>query len=230
MPAELRSPKKGLINIKNNDQKCFVWCHVRHINPVKTHTERITQNDKKLVNDLNYDRVPVREKYLSKIETKNNIFINVYFYENKPFFPFDVSDQEFENSMDLLLVIDENKSHYTYIKYFNRFMFHKTKNKNKKYFCISCLQYFSSKSVLTEHKNVCLSIIGAQFVRLEIGTTEFKNYFKQIAVPFKVYADFECNLKSVESYEDSYAKNIKITFLVALLTKLFVLMINLSSH
>ena len=35
LPAELKSPKKGLINIKNNDQKNFLWCHVRHINPVK---------------------------------------------------------------------------------------------------------------------------------------------------------------------------------------------------
>ena len=37
---------------------------------------------------------------------------------------------------------------------------------------------------------------------------EFKNYFKQIPVPFKssIYADFECNLKSVESYEGSYSK------------------------
>ena len=42
LPAELRSSKKGLINIKNNDQKCFLWCHVRHINPVKIHPERIT--------------------------------------------------------------------------------------------------------------------------------------------------------------------------------------------
>ena len=39
-----------------------------------------------------------------------------------------------KNSMDLLLVFDENKSHYVYIKYFDRFMFRKTKNKNKKYF------------------------------------------------------------------------------------------------
>ena len=30
LPAKLRSPKKGLINIKNNNQKCFLWCHVRH--------------------------------------------------------------------------------------------------------------------------------------------------------------------------------------------------------
>ena len=150
----------------------------------------------------------------------------MFCYENKLTFPFYVSDQKFENSMDLLLVTDGDKSHYVYIKDFNRFMFHKTKNKNKKYFCKSFLQCFSSKNVLTEHKKVCLSINGAQSVRLEKRTIEFKNYFKQIPVPFKIYADFECNLKSVESYEGSYSKNIKITFLVVLLTNLFVLMIN----
>ena len=119
---------------------------------------------------------------------------------------------------------------YVYIKDFKRFMFHKTKNKNKKNFCKSCLQCFSSKNVLTEHKKVCLSINGVKSVRLEKGTIEFKNYFKQIPVPFKVYADFECNLKSVENYEGSYSKNIKITFLVVLLTNLFVLMMNLLSQ
>ena len=74
-PAELRSPKNGPINIKNEDQKCFLWCHVRHINPVKIHPERITREDKKLANDLDYDRVgfPVPEKDISKIEIKNNI-------------------------------------------------------------------------------------------------------------------------------------------------------------
>ena len=62
LPAELESPKKVLNNIKNNNQECFLWCHVRHINPVKMHHERVTQEDKKLVNNLNYDgaEVPVR--------------------------------------------------------------------------------------------------------------------------------------------------------------------------
>ena len=55
LPAELRSPKKGLINIKTNDQKCFLWCHIRHVNLVKIHPGRITREDKKLVNSLNYD-------------------------------------------------------------------------------------------------------------------------------------------------------------------------------
>ena len=41
LPIELRSPRKGLINIKNKDKKCFLWCHVRHINPSKEHPGRI---------------------------------------------------------------------------------------------------------------------------------------------------------------------------------------------
>ena len=80
---------------------------------------------------------------------------------------------------------------------------------------------------MTKHKEVCLSINGAQSVRLEKGTIEFKNYFKQIPVPFKIYADFECNLESVESYEGFYSEKHQDTLLVVLLTSLFVLMINL---
>ena len=58
-------------------------------------------------------------------------------------------------------------------------------------------------------KKFVLSINGAQSVRLEKGTIEFKKYFKQIWVPFKVYADFECNLENIESYEGSYSKRYK---------------------
>ena len=134
-------------------------------------------------------------------------------------------DQKFEDSMGLLLLIDDNKSHYVYIKDLDRFMFHKTKSKNK-YFCKSCLQYFSSKNVLTKHKEACLSINALQSVRLEKGTIDFKKIFKQIPFPFKIHVDFESNLKAVEIYEGFYSKNIKITFLVVLLTSLFVLMIN----
>ena len=108
--------------------------------------------------------------------------------------------------MDLLLIIDEKKSHYVYIKDFDRFMFYKTKNKNRKWFCRSCLQCFSSENVLIKHKENCLSINGKQSVKLEKGIIKFENYFKQIPVPFKIYADFECNLKIVESYEGSYSK------------------------
>ena len=114
-----------------------------------------------------------------------------------------------------------------YTKDFNTFMFHKTKNKNKKWFCKSCLQCFSSEKVLIKHEEDCLSINGVQSVNVEEGIIEFENYFKQLPAPFKIYADFECNLRDVEIYEGSYTKNIMIMFLVLLLIKLFVLAINL---
>ena len=41
LSVELRSPKKGLISIKNKDQKCFLWCHIRHIKHSKVHPQRI---------------------------------------------------------------------------------------------------------------------------------------------------------------------------------------------
>ena len=85
-------------------------------------------------------------------------------------------------------------------------MFRKTKHENKKYFWKRCLLCFCIKNVLTEHKEVFLSINGAQSVRLGKRTNEFKSYLKQIPVPFKIYADFEFNLESVEIWEGSYSK------------------------
>ena len=89
-----------------------------HINPVKIHPEIIKQTDKELVNvlimiELNF---LFERKVLRKIEIKNNICINVFGRENRVIFPIYISDQKFENSMDFLLVINENKSHYVYIK------------------------------------------------------------------------------------------------------------------
>ena len=43
---------KGLINIKNNDNKCFLWCHIRHLNLMKRHPERITKEYKKILMTL----------------------------------------------------------------------------------------------------------------------------------------------------------------------------------
>ena len=87
---------------------------------------------KESAEELNYDEIefPIQEKDFNKIEIKNNICINVFGYENRLVFPIYISDQKFEDSMDLLLLIDNDKSHYVYFKEFDRFMFHKTKNKN----------------------------------------------------------------------------------------------------
>ena len=65
-------------------------------------------------------------------------------------------------------------------------MFHNTKNENKKWFCRSYLQCFTSETVLIKHKEICMSINGKQSVKLEKGIIEFENYFKQIPVTFKI--------------------------------------------
>ena len=90
LPVELRSPRKGLINIKNKDKKCFLWCHVRHINPSNEHPARILKTDNKSAGELDYDGIefPLQEKDFNKIEVKNNICINVFGYENDWFFQF----------------------------------------------------------------------------------------------------------------------------------------------
>ena len=74
----------------------FFWCHVRHTNPIKLHPERIRQTDKELANDLDYDGIkfPVDKEDFSKIETKKNICINVFCFENKLVFPIYISDQK----------------------------------------------------------------------------------------------------------------------------------------
>ena len=118
-------------------------------------------------------------------------------------FPIYISYQKFEDSINLLLLIG---NFYVYIKDFERFMFQKTKTKNKKWFCKSCLQYFSSKTLLIKHEENYLSVNGKQSIKLEKGLIKSANYFKLIPVPFKIYADFECNLKSVKCNEGSYTE------------------------
>ena len=133
---DLKNSRKDLIKIKNDDNKCFLWCHIRHLNSVKIHPERITKKDKEMVSELGngWIRFPVSKKDYCKTEKQNNIRINVFCYENKLTYPVYLSNRKFSDCMDLLLISSENKSHYVYFRDFNRFMFNKTKNRNKKFY------------------------------------------------------------------------------------------------
>ena len=84
LPTELKNPKKGLINIKNKDDKCFRWCHIRYLNPQERNPQRIKKEDKEIINELNYDGIdfPLSQKHYNKVEKQNNIRINVFGYEN----------------------------------------------------------------------------------------------------------------------------------------------------
>ena len=119
LPTELKNPKKGLINIRNKDDECFRWCHIRHLNP-----QRIKKVDKKMINELNYDGIdfPLSQKHYNKVEKQNSIRINVFGYENGQPFPIHISKETFKDQMNLLLITDDEKKHYVLIKDLNAFM------------------------------------------------------------------------------------------------------------
>ena len=82
-------------------------CHVRHSNPAEEHPGRIKKADRRIASNLNYQGIefPVQEKHF-------NICINVFRYENELVYPIFISKQTFEDSIDLLLLIENDKSHY----------------------------------------------------------------------------------------------------------------------
>ena len=79
LPIELENPAKGLINIKNKDDECFRWCHIRHLNPQKTNPQRIKRVDKQFIEGLDYANIefPVSQRQYNKIEKQNDIRISV---------------------------------------------------------------------------------------------------------------------------------------------------------
>ena len=63
-------------------------------------------------------------------------------------YPVYISDQKFKNSMDLLMISNENKSNYEHIKDFERFVFSETKSKKKNYFAKAAYSFLVIKMYL----------------------------------------------------------------------------------
>ena len=218
LPSDLRM--KGLINIKNEDNECFRWCHIRHLNPQDKDPQRIKKTDKKYIEKLDYSGIefPVNVKHYNKIEKQNSININVFGYEDKQPYPIYVSKEKYEDNMELLLVTKDENKHYVLIKDFNKFMYNQTKHKERKHFCMHCLQCFSSERVLNNHKDNCIQVNGTQAVNMptkDNNILKFNNFHKQQPVPFVIYADFEaitekvqgCQPDSNKSYTEAYQRH-----------------------
>ena len=217
LPTEPRNSAKGLINLKNEDNECFRWCHIRYLNPHGKDPQRIKKDDRQYIKNLDYQEIkfPVTIKQINKIEKQNNIRINVFGYENKQPYPIYISKEKFKDDMNLLLITNDKNKHYVLIKDFNKFMHNQTKHDGRKHFCMYCLQCFSSERVLNSHKNNCIQINGTQAVNMpEKGDNilKFNNHHKQQPVPFVIYADFEAIVKKVhgckpnndKSYTEAY--------------------------
>ena len=222
LPDELINSRKGLITFQNNDNQCFRWCHVRHLNPIENNPQRVKKSDRELVKRLDYSGVtfPVTIRDLGKIEKQNKININVFGY-NEDVFPIRHSETEYGDTLNLLLIERETdseyKQHYVYIKDFNPLNYNITKHKSKKHFCLRCLQPFYSEDCLEAHKGDCLIVNGTQKIVMpnEGSRVQFHNYQNRLPVPFIVYADFEaitrkidsCSPPGHKSYTQAYQKH-----------------------
>ena len=220
LPQDLKHHQKGLINMKNNDNECFRWCHIRYLNPQEKDPQRIKKIDKEYINQLDYSNIefPVKINQYNKIEKQNEININVFGYENKQPYPIYISKEKYEKHLELLLITEDDNKHYVLIKDFNRFMFNQTKHEHRKHFCMYCLQCFSSEEVLKNHKDNCIQLNGEQAIKMpdkSNNTLKFNNFHKQQPVPFVIYADFEaitekisgCRPNNNKSFTEAYQKH-----------------------
>ena len=216
LPQELQNSAKGLINMKNKDNECFRWCHIRHLNPQNKDPQRIKKTDKQFIEKLDYSSIefPVTVKQINKIEKQNNICINLFGYEEKQKFPIYISKEKYQDHMELLLITEGENKHYVLIKDFNKFMFRQTKHEHKKHFCMYCLQCFSREDVLTKHINNCISINGKQAINMpEKGDkVYFKNHHKQSPVPFVIYADFEAITEKIQGCQPNIEKSYTVAY------------------
>ena len=197
LPEDISNSMCGLINMKNDDDMCFVWSHVRHLRPKARRATTITQKDRDFELTLDYKGIefPVKVSDIDKIERKNNINISVFGYKGKKqFYPIRISKSKYEDHMELLLLGDGGGSlHYVLIKDVNRMLCSVSKHKHKQHFCLHCLHSCTSEDVLKKHRETCIEVNGVQATKLPKEGTKikFKNHRNSMPVPFVIYADFE---------------------------------------
>ena len=216
------SNKKAIVNIKNKDEKCFLWCILRYLYPRDRDEERLTDL-KKYENSLNTKGIsfPMKLRDISKFEKLNPSLpgINVFSVdENKKFYPLRMAERDCLNTIDLFLYEEDGVSHYSLIKNFTRLIkTQKTKSKNGTIFiCKKCFTHFTKEELLQKHIKYCSN---NETVCVKMPPTNtllgFKNNHKQLPIPFVVYVDFECFTKPMntcspnpkESYNYNYQKH-----------------------
>ena len=226
LPKKLKD-KKAITNIKNNDDKCFLWCVLRALNPVKMNKEIIDGTLKSKIDTLNMKDIkyPVSLSDIKKFECLNSsISISVLGYnEYEKVYPLRVSEYiGREHDIVLMLISNEERKHYCLVNNLSRLVGAQTsKQPTKRLFCLRCFNSFNCENSLKNHKEYCGK---NECVKIEMprkGTMlKFKNYCNSEKVPFVIYADIESLIKSIQScepnpqssYTEKYQKHEPISF------------------
>ena len=233
LPKELKN-KNAIINMKNEDNKCFLWCVLRALNPSKDkHPSRIDKDLKSKENTLNMEGIeyPVSLKDINRFEKQNpEISISVLGYsKDEKIYPLRISkftkmkkEDERKHNIVLLLIKNRDNSHYCYVKNLSALLSSQVNNhKSKLYFCLNCLSGYDDPEKLEKHKEYCSEEESIKINMPKPDTyIKFKNYLYSERAPFAIYADFESILKPLDtckpdpnkSYTHKYQKHEPVSF------------------
>ena len=228
--------KKALINMQNEDDKCFMWSVLRALYPKDNHPERIDKDLKSKQDSINMKgiRYPVDLKAIDRFEIQNpNISISVVGYNKENLVhPIRVSKYTgCDHDITLLLLKEavkgengkiEEKTHYTLVKNKSALLASQINNhKGSRHICLNCFNSFNSPKALETHKEYCYENESVKILMPQQGTfLRFKNFLYSEKAPFAAYADFEslikpmdnCNPDPNKSYTKKYQKHEPISF------------------
>ena len=226
LPPELKN-RKAIINMKNQDDKCFLWSVLRALNPKDNHPERIDNDLKNKVDTLNMEDIqyPVSLRGIDRFEHLNpEISITVLGYnKDDKVYPLKVSKYTgCKHDIVLLLIKDGKNSHYCLVKNISALLsFQINNNDHKRYFCLNCFNSFKSSDSLDKHKEYCYNNECVKIIMPPQNTfLRFKNFRYSEKAPFAIYADFESLIKPMDScdpdpnhsYTKKYQKHEPISF------------------
>ena len=158
LPKEIKT-KKAVINVQNKDNRCFEYAilSAQHNEEIKEKHERPSKY-KEHLGKLNFTGIefPVSLKDIDKFEKNNpEIGVNVFGYD-KSVHILRINKANPQNAIDLLLITNEEKQHYCWIKSFAKLVRSQvTKHKCAIYFCKRCLNHFSTPEKLNNHSPKC---------------------------------------------------------------------------
>ena len=229
--------KKAIINMKNEDDKCFMWCVLRALYPKDKNAERIDKDLKSKQDIINMNGIhyPVSLNGIKRFEDLNpNISISVLGYnkEEGGVLPLQISKHTgCEYDIVLLLlkeaVTGENgeikeKTHYTLVKNKSALITsQKNNHKGKRHVCLNCFNSFNILESLNKHKEYCYKNKCVKTNMPPQNTyLRFNKFLHSEKAPFAVYADFESLIKPLDncdpdpnkSYTKKYQKHEPISF------------------
>ena len=209
--------KKAIVSIRNKDDKCFIWSVLRYLYPREKNDSRLSDL-KKYEFSLNTKGItfPIKVKDITKFENLNPDIpgINVFSNDGMTIYPLREVKKDCKNTIELFLYEEDGKFHYSLIKNFSRLIRSQITSRTDEpiQICKRCFCHFTKPELLDKHIKYCSSNKTA-FVKMPKPKTSlhFKNYDRQLPIPFVVYADFECFTKPMNSCspnpKDSYNYN-----------------------